>query len=121
VHTVLLVCECGILGITFVKLASDTRTARDALDVAQIKKLRQHIVLTILSSVFTLITFIFTVTSTYVMSRLSMDKSTTIPGPIKCAADSLKAGHAKLSSTVAAECVSTKTAQDAVDVETLVR
>jgi hypothetical protein len=121
VHSVLLVCEFGIFSITFVKLASDTRTARDAHDAAQIKKLRQHISLTILSSVLTLITFIFTFTSTYVMSRLSMHKSTSILGSMKSLANSLKGGRAKWSSTVAAERASTKAAQGAVDVGTLVR
>jgi hypothetical protein len=121
VHTVLLLCECGILGITFVKLASDTHTARDAHDAAQIQKLRHHVALTVTSSVLTLITFTLTITSTYVLSRLSMDKCTTILGPLKRVVHSLKADHAKLSSTVAAECASTKTGQGAVDVETLVR
>jgi hypothetical protein len=121
VHTVLLLCECGILGIMFVKLASDTRTARNAYDAAQIRKLRHHVALNIFSSVLTLLTFTLTITSTYFMSRFSTDKISTILGSMKRVANSSKAGPAKLSSTVAAECALAKTAQGAVDVETLVR
>jgi hypothetical protein len=61
------------------------------------------------------------------MSRVSTDKITTILGSLKRVANSIKASHAKLSSTVAAKCALrcaaslAKRAQGAVDVETLVR
>jgi hypothetical protein len=95
VHTVLLFCELGILGITFAKLASDTQRARATADVALAKKDRHHITLTVFSCIFTLISFSFTVTGTYVMSRILGFRFRTISSLVNHAFNPLSLHHIK--------------------------
>jgi hypothetical protein len=102
-HSSLLFCECGILGISFAKLASDSRAARNADDRALLKDLAQETTLTIVSCTFTFITFALTILGTHVMSRMWQPKSPTFFGSIKHTADLVSTWGAKRSSTVADE------------------
>lgn len=102
VHSALLICELGILGVTFVKLANDSR------DADQNEAYGTHYTLTILSCVLTVITFSLTIMGSYVMSRISRFK---FPAPsvfLKHRVGLVFQRLARHSSTVAAEPVMRK-------------
>jgi hypothetical protein len=108
VHTVLLVCEAGILGVTFAKLANDHEYAKDAGDAVQAKKSANNIILTILSLIFTLISFSLTVTGTYFSIFFLRFRSNASISFMERGASQVTGKHAKHSSTVAPESAEAK-------------
>jgi accessory gene regulator protein AgrB len=108
VHSVLLVCEAGVLGVTFAKLASDHEQAKDVGDAVQAEKSAHNITLTILSAIFTLISFSLTVISTYFSVLFSRFRHNVSFRFLKRAALQVTGKHAKHSSTVTPESAAAK-------------